>query len=55
MTQKIIYGVDKMAAYLGVSRFTVYKLINKGMPYIQISEKKRAFYLEDVTTWLKNN
>lgn len=48
----LIFGVRKLAKELGVTPITVYRYIEKGMPYKQISEKKRAFDMDEIKTWI---
>lgn len=50
---KVIIGVKKMAEVLGVSRETLYRYMKDGLPYIQLSSKKRAFDVEKVNKWIK--
>lgn len=49
----MIVGVNAMAREIGVSRETLYRYMKNGLPYHQISKKKRAFDLEEVKKWLK--
>ena len=49
----MIIGANNLSNKLGVSRETIYKYCKDGMPYIQISERKRAFKMEDIEKWLK--
>lgn len=50
---KYIIGVNKLADELGISRETLYRYMKKGLPYHCISERKRAFDVEEVKVWLK--
>lgn len=49
----IIIGTKKMADMLGVSRETLYRYMKDGLPYIQLSSKKRAFEIDKVNEWIK--
>ncbi len=50
---KYIIGVKKLAEELGISRETLYRYMKKGLPYHNISEKKRMFEVEEVKNWLE--
>lgn len=50
---KMILGAKALAEKLGVSRETLYRYMKKGMPYHQLSQKKRVFDLNEVENWLK--
>lgn len=50
---KYIIGVKKLADELGISRETLYRYMKNGLPYHIISERKRAFDVEEVKIWLE--
>lgn len=50
---KYIIGVNKLAEELGISRETLYRYMKKGLPYHLISQRKRAFDVDEVKIWLK--
>lgn len=50
----MIFGVRNLAKEFGVKPVTIYRWINNGMPYHQISEKKRAFDLDEIKEWVKS-
>lgn len=45
-------GVRALAKELGVKEVTIYRWIEKGMPYSQISDRKKVFDREEVKAWL---
>lgn len=49
----MIFGVRNLAKEFGVKPVTIYRWINNGMPYHQLSEKKRAFDLDEIKEWIK--
>lgn len=49
----MILGVTALAKELGVSRWTIYRYIHKGMKHYG-EDGKLIFDLEEVKEWLKN-
>lgn len=49
----IIFGVRNLAKEFNVQPMTIYRWIEAGMPYHQISPKKKAFDLEEIKEWIK--
>lgn len=49
----MILGVSKLAKELEVTRTTIYRYIEKGMPYKIGGNGRRVFELEEVKAWLK--
>lgn len=45
------YTINKLADKLGISRSTVYRNMDRGMPYKELGPKK-MFILEDVLKWM---
>lgn len=51
-----IVNLKELSNQLGCSPNHIYKLINLGMPYHQLSPKSRRYYVtEEVTEWLKSS
>lgn len=51
----LIFGVRKLAKELGVNPCTIYRWMeSSNFPYIQITEKKRAFDLNEVKEWINS-
>lgn len=49
----LIFGVRKLAKELGLNPSTIYRwMANSDFPYIQISEKKKAFDLDEIREWI---
>ncbi len=42
----------EVEALLGVERHTVYRLTDKGMPTIRVSERKTVYPVEELARWL---
>lgn len=50
-----ICNLKQLCSYLGCSQNHIYKLISLGMPYHQLSEKSRRYYvLSEVIGWLSS-
>lgn len=48
-----ILNAKQLAAYLQVSTSLINKMVKSGMPYHQLSEKGRKYYVaEEVKEWL---
>lgn len=51
----LIVGVRKLAKELGVNPCTIYRWIeSENFPYIQLTEKKKAFDVDEVKSWINN-
>ena len=50
---QMIIGVTKLAKELGLSRYTIYEYIKKGMPHSKGGANRIVFELEEVKEWLK--
>ena len=50
----MIIGTVNIAKELRVSRDTIYRYCRKGMPYIKLNNRRRAYELNEVISWLKN-
>ena len=50
-----VMSIEDLAAYLGISRRTIYKYIAEGNcpPYIRLSSKNICFDRSDVDAWLE--
>lgn len=49
----LIIGVRKLAKEIGVNPCTIYRWIDtEQFPYIQLTEKKKAFDVEEVKEWI---
>ena len=55
MSDRIIIGSKELAKYLGYDVRTVYRWCENGMPYTQITKKKRAYNLDQIEAWLSSN
>jgi len=51
MTSKPLANVRDVCAHLGISRETVYALIEAGMPHLDLGPKTRRFNLDAVDEW----
>ena len=47
---KLVNGTQ-LAEHFKVSRTTIYKWIKKGMPYIELGNGRKGFYIDDVERW----
>ena len=52
--ERIFLTFAETQEFLGVSHQTVYKLIAEGLPSHKIG-KKRVFFKEDLTQWIKEH
>lgn len=51
----LIFGVTKLAKELGVNPCTIYRWMeSENFPYIQVTERKRAFDIDEVKAWINN-
>lgn len=49
----MIIGVTKLAKELGLSRYTIYEYIKKGMPCMKSPTGRTVFEFDDVLDWIK--
>lgn len=55
MKTDLIIGTHNLAKELMISRETVYRYCNEGMPFIQINNRRRGYELKKIEQWLKKN
>jgi excisionase family DNA binding protein len=53
MSEQKLLSVDELMAWLNVSRSTVFKLIKKGLPHIDMGNRLLRFDVNDVKVWLE--
>lgn len=54
--QKQIVNLKELSSELGCSKTHIYTLIERGMPYHQLTEKShRYFVIDEVLDWLKTS
>ena len=49
---RLLHDAREVGAALDVSRATVYRLVDEGLPYVLVGDT-RKFVLDDVMAWLK--
>jgi predicted DNA-binding transcriptional regulator AlpA len=50
-----IMDTNQLLERLDISRSTLYRLIDRGLPQIKVSHKVVRYDFSDVLTWLKSN